>query len=282
MTEDVKSPMAPKSKVRRCRLSTCVLLLVGCTAAIYLTKGLEYFQRFTVSHDKRLATPDETPLVSATTSRSLSLEDRQSELSLSKLTAVENNYESTMRSCLGKMCFDQPVESTELVRVGLLAPPLSGVNVIMDMLVAAGVKNSSKLEVVPDAHVPPYGYGKNHGWSRLVRVVRRLVPHAFALVADKYEPHNDRFKELFRRQIQQLMRWHCRLNHVAAHTSMLTIFLEDLISRPAYSTEEILTYMGYKLSRAELRAASESEQHRAALRAVVMPHRNRAISPGAP
>jgi hypothetical protein len=43
-----------------------------------------------------------------------------SDSSLAKLVAEEYNYESTMRSCLGRICFDQTVGNTELVRIGLL------------------------------------------------------------------------------------------------------------------------------------------------------------------
>lgn len=194
---------------------------------------------------------------------------------LSALQKMEKDYVSTLRSCLGANCFDEPIEPIKLFRVGILAPPSSGTNVILDMLLRAGVKNSSKLEVLGDTHVPPYGYGKNHGWSRIVRLVRRLPQHAFTILEDgsgryKYQPsssassgksspspevesaQNKQFSELYTRQIKQLMRWHCRLNHVAAHTSMLTIFLEDLVERPTVELEKILTYLGYKVGRQEL------------------------------
>lgn len=48
------------------------------------------------------------------------------------------------------------------------------------------------------------------------------------------------------------MRWHCRLSHVAAHTKMLTIFLDDLISRPIVEIEKMLSFIGNKISRPDI------------------------------
>lgn len=288
-TATAQESMAPsKYKVRQTMiLSICkmvVLVALGFTVAIlYLSTGMDN-RNFNLNIEQQNVAPlrlstqefnsnavhDSSKLQSATeefsNARLLSSHSTvSSDPSLPKLLAEQYNYESTMRSCLGKMCFDQAIENSELVRVGLLGPPQSGVHVILDKLIAAGVKNNSKLELTPDTHVPPYGYGKNHGWSRIIRIVRCLIPHAYSLVADKYQPNNKQFKELFDRQIKQLMRWHCRLNHVAAHTSMLTIFTEDLVSRPSFELEKILSFIGFKLSRAEVAAIAESASQRAAL-----------------
>ena len=62
------------------------------------------------------------------------------------------------------------------------------------------------------------------------------------------------------------MRWHCRLSHVAAHTSMLSVFLDDLLSRSPAEIEKILTFVGSKVGRSELLIASNYDKF-AALRA---------------
>ncbi len=105
------------------------------------------------------------------------------------LSSAEANYESTFRSCLGTNCFADPVElpSNRLTRIGLLAPDKSGADAILKMLRAVGLNNNADLEVVVDSHVPAYGYGKNHGWSRIIRLSRRLLPHSFALVSKSLE-----------------------------------------------------------------------------------------------
>jgi hypothetical protein len=42
------------------------------------------------------------------------------------------------------------------------------------------------LYVYLDTHVPAYGYGKNHGWSRIIRITRHLLPHSLSLLKGIY------------------------------------------------------------------------------------------------
>ncbi len=42
------------------------------------------------------------------------------------------------------------------------------------------------------------------------------------------------------------MRSHCRLNHVAAHTTMLTVPTEQLHDNPQFITQSILTFLNVK------------------------------------
>ena len=46
-----------------------------------------------------------------------------------------------------------------------------------------GGKNAKDTELTVDSHVPAYGYGKNHGWSRIIRLVRPLSEHAIDLLS---------------------------------------------------------------------------------------------------
>jgi hypothetical protein len=43
--------------------------------------------------------------------------------------------------------------------------------------------------------------------------------------------------------LRLMMRWHCRLSHVAAHTAMITIFLEDLLRDPSVALGRILSFI---------------------------------------
>ena len=85
-----------------------------------------------------------------------------------------------------------------------------------------------------------YGYGKNHGWTRIVRVVHSIIPHAFALLSQSSGNYSSKLLSL---QIKQLMRWNCRLSHVAAHTRMLTIFTDDLIKSPVFQLDQIMSFV---------------------------------------
>lgn len=85
-----------------------------------------------------------------------------------------------MRSCLGSKCFDEPVNGIE--RIGILAPFMSGGETLSEIL-RQRVSND-KVTITYDSHVPAYGYGKNHGWTRIIRLVRSIESHAAALTKD--------------------------------------------------------------------------------------------------
>jgi hypothetical protein len=57
--------------------------------------------------------------------------------------------------------------------------------------------------------------------SRIIRISKRLFSNAVELLS-AHDLSSDQLSTLLAPQIRQLMRWHCRLSHVAAHTAMLT------------------------------------------------------------
>ena len=85
------------------------------------------------------------------------------------LRRSESSYETTIHSCLGAYCFDDPVQrdGTDVVRIGILMPDMlvdGNKDALQGLLAASGLVASDKLEIVYASNVPPYGYGKNHGW----------------------------------------------------------------------------------------------------------------------
>lgn len=68
--------------------------------------------------------------------------------------------------------------------------------------------------MVIDSHVPAYGYGKNHGWSRIIRIVRPLSEHAISLLSsfNRDGPANSVIsKELLDAQVSHgtvILYWH--------------------------------------------------------------------------
>ena len=162
-------------------------------------------------------------------------------------------YEATMRNCLGRLCYDEAVVSgggtTKVDRVGLLAFPHSGGDHLLHFIGALG-ERTPHIDLTHTTNVPPYGYGKNHGWSRIVRLSRDVFDHALELTNATTDP------QLLGLQVKQIVRWHCRLSHVAAHTKLLTVYVEELVARPAVELEKVLTFVGVKYDRpALLRAA---------------------------
>ena len=98
--------------------------------------------------------------------------------SIAKMTTL---FESTIRSCLGVNCFDMKAGDTD--RVGLLALPMTGAENIVNAITSLGIPlSTNKYSFVSSTNVPAYGYGKNHGWSRIIRLVRRPAPHALHIL----------------------------------------------------------------------------------------------------
>jgi hypothetical protein len=99
---------------------------------------------------------------------------------------AEKVFETTMRSCLGTFCFDDAVRATggkDVVRVGILTPNIADGERILSLLVAGGLPVGDKIELIAATNVPPYGYGKNHGWSRIIRIARPLIPQSIGLLS---------------------------------------------------------------------------------------------------
>jgi len=175
----------------------------------------------------------------------------------------ESNFTKTIRSCLGPECFDSRPGQSSIDRVGILALPGSGVQAMLIVLRKASRKVTPKFELVLDTHVPAYGYGKNHGWTRIVRVVRNILPHAYSLLLGRHSPMNQGggnnsrtiTTSAMQTQVRQLVRWHCRLSHVAAHTKMLSVFLEDVFIKPVVEMEKLITFIGLPMLRPELLVA---------------------------
>jgi hypothetical protein len=87
----------------------------------------------------------------------------------------------------------------------------------------------TKLEIVPTTHIAPYGYGKTHGYTRLIRIVPQplLVGTTDTLIAAIKEVDDNEAKHVtlddIKASLRQQIRYHCRLNHISAHTALWTL-----------------------------------------------------------
>lgn len=169
-----------------------------------------------------------------------------------KLDNIEEIFESTLRSCLGSKCFNQVVksDSSNVYRIGLIALPYSGAEVLMDILNDLNAKNNGKIrfEIIYSLNVPAYGYGKNHGWSSIIRISRRLINNAYAIVKEN-DLLTSKNMDIFEAQVSQFSIFQCRNSHVAAHTRMLTVFVDQLHSRSLFELEKIVTFIGLDYDR---------------------------------
>ena len=156
----------------------------------------------------------------------------------------EAAFEQTLRSCLGSACYTAtPKGSRADARVALLAPPSAAADAFFAWyrdLAKRGGATARKVEWIPTSHAPPYGYGKNHGYTRIVRL-------ALPLLASVAASSQGNAAE----SLAQHVRWHCRVSHVAAHTAQLTIRssrdLLDVVER-RLATERLLSFVGIKVA----------------------------------
>ncbi len=156
-------------------------------------------------------------------------------------TQHEDMFTNTLKSCLpsekGEACKTFVPEMTE--RIGILAPPGQTATALVNLIqsaVAHGKKGegakTTKLEIIPTTHMAPYGYGKTHGYTSLIRVVPQplLVGATDSLLAavKKMEENDPDFHGVvtldnIKASLRQQIRYHCRLNHISAHTALWTI-----------------------------------------------------------
>lgn len=99
------------------------------------------------------------------TTRTLSIQNNDN--IETSLISIISDYETTMRSCLGSYCFDDAVQSNDnnIIRIGILMPDMIyNKELLKNVLAATGLIENKQLEIIYGSNVPPYGYGKNHGW----------------------------------------------------------------------------------------------------------------------
>jgi hypothetical protein len=122
----------------------------------------------------------DTLVTSSTTSLSELKLDEASYSSYRKLINSLQKFESTLKSCLGRYCMDESYytsEGNKVDRLALMSPSLPGyVKVIQDVMKLALSENA---ELILTSHVPPYGYGKTHGLTRIVRFLDNIAIQAY-------------------------------------------------------------------------------------------------------
>ena len=257
--------MASKHKAKEVQARSVTFLLPYVLYIIFFSAGY-YFNQITDASSPSVTTKlADLPIEKASTAQGESL---PGELSLISdppkaeniiSTDVDNSYERIMtayenilRSCLGDYCFNARPEKSSRERIGVLGPPGTAADIISDILVKLALVEHPKVnsvEIVHSTNVPPYGYGKNHGWSRMIRVSRRVLPHAYSvLLAAEGHDGGSVSANNFDKQVRQLVRWQCRLSHVAAHTRMLTVFAEDILARPSIEFEKMMSFVGLRVS----------------------------------
>ncbi|KAL3784723.1 hypothetical protein HJC23_007732 [Cyclotella cryptica] len=143
-------------------------------------------------------------------------------------------------------------------RIGIMITP-GFVSERLGLLISNALKEVSRrsgneVEIVLTSHVPVYGYGKSHGYSKLIRVSLPL-PLALgdAFLYEKSdnssgsEPMLGKIGSPTKSELETLlkliMRWQCRLSHVSAHTSMINVDYHSVLQDPLTSLEKIVNFV---------------------------------------
>lgn len=150
-------------------------------------------------------------------------------------------------------------------RIGIMISPgfiSNGLgNWIKTALLEASRRSGNEIDIILAGHVPVYGYGKSHGFSKLIRIT---LPQPLALMdASVYEKLRTTTEDGVIEDLNQsklakitaptkseiesvvklIMRWHCRLSHVSAHTSMISVNLNDALKDPTTILHHILKFV---------------------------------------
>jgi hypothetical protein len=173
----------------------------------------------------------------------------------SRITPVkleaEPYFRSTVRLCmpnLSKKCQTYMPEDRQ--RVAILAPKGDFGNWIFkwaSKVIDTKLGSTTNMDIQLVSHVPPYGYGKTHGWTKIIRILPRslMLGAADAIRGSLLLGQTQDSLTLrdLKATLRQLLRYHCRISHLAAHTAVLT-FDMDLMSRAPYTaSESILSFL---------------------------------------
>lgn len=150
----------------------------------------------------------------------------------------ENRFINTLKSCPDvKKCGHHKVSTNNdknkiqmVQRVAIISPP----SVTYDMLVSTiesallvyynfdSKTMDTEIEVISTSHVPPYGYGSNHGYTKIIRVISGSL--LVDMMSWWVKTSNGSWDiETLQQALMLIIRWHCRLSHVAAHTTMYNL-----------------------------------------------------------
>ena len=103
-----------------------------------------------------------------------------------------------------------------------------------------------KIELIYTTNAPPYGYGKNHGYDKIVRLVDTSLEIGVidAFIFFKGQHGLITLDEMNVHSImKQQVRWHCRLNHVSAHTPLMTVTLQQMIEHPMKIAHDVAAFV---------------------------------------
>eukprot|EP00934_Nitzschia_sp_Nitz4_P003045 Nitzschia sp. Nitz4//scaffold207_size38617//3893//4771//NITZ4_007670-RA/size38617-augustus-gene-0.29-mRNA-1//-1//CDS//3329541590//3035//frame0 len=170
----------------------------------------------------------------------------------------ESVFQSTIKSCMPPKdkCKTYIPKGTTAQRVALIAPP----GVISDTLYSwiqmviqvAQRYGPADIELIQTSHIPPYGYGKTHGLTRIIRIVPTpILLGATSTLLSALSPTESLeviSMDDLKASLRQQLRYHCRFSHIAAHTTLWSISLDTLVNTPVEAlVQHIQEFLGLEI-----------------------------------
>jgi hypothetical protein len=174
----------------------------------------------------------------------------------------EELFRKTVKSCLpaeNPKCNEfipEPInaEQKKVQRVAILAPPgevsmalVNRVEQIVHRHNKLANKGTLDIEIILTSHVPPYGYGKTHGLTKVLRLLPEPlmleVTGALTAVLEPGESHTEITLADLKAALRMILRFHCRLSHVSAHTAIASIKLMDLLADTSETMRKLQVFL---------------------------------------
>lgn len=173
----------------------------------------------------------------------------------------EEMFQSTIKSCLPsekqncKTFMPTPKEGEESVqRVAVITPPGTVATSLLKKVEQIAFehnhlesKSEPEIDLIPRSNVPPYGYGKTHGLTKIIRVIPQPlvleVTDALQIMLGPGESYRKITLDDLKAALRIILRFHCRLSHVAAHTAILSVPFMDLVTNPATVHGQLTSFL---------------------------------------
>ncbi|GKY93084.1 hypothetical protein MPSEU_000276700 [Mayamaea pseudoterrestris] len=169
----------------------------------------------------------------------------------------EEMFRKTVKSCLPSRksnckTFIPDINGTKTQRVALISPSGGAASSFFNELIQPMTDSYNRrrdkggpiINAFVRFDVPPYGYGKTHGLTKIIRLVPQPLMLEVTEALQSLLPHGDSFKHVTMQDtkaiLRQILRFHCRLSAVAAHTALLSVDYLDLTADADVELEKFL------------------------------------------
>lgn len=223
-----------------------IVVFLACVSFIYCA----FFYSFIIDVEK----PSKSHSISiqkdaASISSKLSYHKDKTPTSL--ILPNEDAFTQTLKQCTERSCkrFNPDETRPNLKRVAYIhtgtKASLELFNVMKEAFRLVDIEKN--IDLIKTSHVPALGYGKSHGWTQIIRVMHSPLLLETLETMEFHKGQKIQLQEatdlsIATQGMRQIVRHHCRLSQVAAHTALYNIDLtsDDISKRVMQMMEEIL------------------------------------------